>query len=94
MPQRPKPRVVMNPQSLQSQPPRRGLPVQDIRQTKEYKVAARRYVFLSFPFLPCFSFLFFSFLFLFSLVFFYLRGLGWDVVGCLGCFVFEVVRVS
>ncbi|KAE8394718.1 hypothetical protein BDV23DRAFT_147016 [Aspergillus alliaceus] len=44
MPQRPKPRVVMNPQSLQSQPPRRGLPVQDIRQTKEYKVAARRWL--------------------------------------------------
>ncbi|KAE8344182.1 hypothetical protein BDV24DRAFT_127546 [Aspergillus arachidicola] len=44
------PRVVINPQSLQRppHPPRRGpqgpQAVRDIRQTKEYKVAARRWL--------------------------------------------------
>ncbi|KAF7618134.1 hypothetical protein F9C07_4837 [Aspergillus flavus] len=41
------PRVIINPQSLQRppHPPRRGpQSVRDIRQTKEYKIAARRWL--------------------------------------------------
>ena len=58
------PRVIVNPQSLQRppHPPRRGpqgpQAVRDIRQTKEYKIAARRYIFIFFPFLSPLFFLF------------------------------------